>query len=216
VVVHPNGRLTVRQKIIPLGINVQKFGASDIADGDRFDIERVQSGGDALPTTTVKDEFAPAQFFDLSDSQKLSRDSFEQLPSGVTIGASDRVEAGPSVTRIVEYEQIIIDSSRVRLLLNLVMRVLRFRTLLRGGCMAQSDAARKVRAAGSALSPGRVSVQAEGYTVVSTLDLRPVDGFVVGLSQTEAHQRMSLLLNSGPSLEASLQVVPNYEVAADG
>ena len=36
----------------------------------------------------VKDQFAPAQFFEMSDAEKLSSKSFERYDSGVRITAS--------------------------------------------------------------------------------------------------------------------------------
>lgn len=215
VVVHPFGELAVSQKTLPLGVAVEKYGAAKIGDGDRFDIDSVTVGGESLATSTVKEEFAPAQYFDLSDSERLSTPSFERYGSGVRMGSAAGVAAGAPISREVVYEEIVIDETRRLSVGMLAMTVARFLHQLRGGSMAQSALSKKVKPAGSALSPDRVTLAQEGYAVVNVEDLRIADGATAeGLSYFEAKQQMSALAADSPGGESRLQVVPMYEIAA--
>jgi len=76
LVVHPFGSLEVAQKIAPLGIAIQRFGATVPDKGSVFRIADVKLGVDDAPTTPVREQFAPAQFFDMTDAEALSRPSF--------------------------------------------------------------------------------------------------------------------------------------------
>ena len=82
---------------MPLGIEIQRFGSQQPADGQRFAIERVLAGegseAEPLATRGCDELFAPGQFFELSDAQKLSSKSFERYESGVKLVDSEALEA---------------------------------------------------------------------------------------------------------------------------
>ncbi|MCP4338315.1 MAG: hypothetical protein GY799_05370 [Desulfobulbaceae bacterium] len=119
--VHPMGGLTMRQKVLPLNRRLDKIGESSIPGGDRFDLQTIQVGDNPIQTTNgsvanlqwryIKDYFAPGQFHFLTDEEKLSRDSFEQMNTGVTID-SNRVVYGEGCghSTQLQYETVIIDS----------------------------------------------------------------------------------------------------------
>src|SRR5262249_49615775 len=75
------------------------------AGARRFTISGVSSSGQNLATQPVKDFFAPAQFFEMSADEKLSRPSFESMNAGVLIG-SDEVEFTPTTDDWLEVESI--------------------------------------------------------------------------------------------------------------
>lgn len=106
--IHPLSRLTLTQKVVPLNVQITRFGNSPILGGPQeFRIGQVTVGTSAATTEPVRDHFAPAQFRDLSDDEKLSSPSFELLEAGVQIGA-EPPDCGSTVTAIVEYEEILI------------------------------------------------------------------------------------------------------------
>jgi hypothetical protein len=89
---HPLGGLKFHQRVVPLDVNLQRFGIRPIAGATEFHIDASsvaigsRSIAESLLTTqAVTDAFAPAQFFDLSDDEKLSRPSFEDFGSGISI-----------------------------------------------------------------------------------------------------------------------------------
>jgi len=94
---HPLGVLGVRQKVVPLNIEISKFGNTAPAGERRFRITHVRIGNQTLTETrTLTDHFAPGQFLELTEAQSLSRPSFEQLPSGVEIAGTAVTFGGQS------------------------------------------------------------------------------------------------------------------------
>ncbi len=115
---HPLATPTVRQKIVPLGIPLDRVGQARPGDGDRFALASqafLGAGGErrSVAADSVADYFAAAQFQDLSDADKLSRPSFEPMQAGVTLGGGS-IAAGTATARTVEYEEILIDARRRR------------------------------------------------------------------------------------------------------
>ena len=100
IVVHPMGSLTVREKVVPLDAPVTKFGNAAPADGSQFSIDSVLLGSGPAAVSPVWDEFAPGQYQQLSDSDKISAPAFEEFHSGVQIGDPD-VQAGSDAPRTV-------------------------------------------------------------------------------------------------------------------
>ncbi len=87
-VLHPLGSLTVRQRLLPLEIEIDHSGGDVLAGTTTFSI--AYGEGEARRSTAdrrfaVTDFFAPAQFIHMSDTQKLSSPSFEQMTAGLTI-----------------------------------------------------------------------------------------------------------------------------------
>ncbi len=110
--VHPLGTLTVRQSVVPLNLerDIDKFGDAPVAGARRFKVTRVTVGTGEESANAVADDFAPAQFFEMSDDAKLASPSFESMQAGLRIGSSqfafgfsERIESP------LEYETRIID-----------------------------------------------------------------------------------------------------------
>jgi hypothetical protein len=89
VQLHPLGTLTVKQSVVPLKLEISRFGSAAPAGARSFTISAVSLGGKPQATPTVTEFFAPAQFFEMSDDEKLSRPSFEKMAAGVQIGSHD-------------------------------------------------------------------------------------------------------------------------------
>ena len=89
VLLHPLGTLTVKQSVVPLDIDISRFGQAAPAGARRFTISSVSLGGDSQTLEPVKEFFAPAQFFEMSDDEKLSRPSFEPMAAGLSIGSEE-------------------------------------------------------------------------------------------------------------------------------
>ncbi|HEY0725216.1 MAG TPA: DUF6603 domain-containing protein, partial [Pyrinomonadaceae bacterium] len=111
---HPLGTLTVKQGVVPLNMDISRFGQAAPAGPRRFTITSVNLGGQNQTTKPSTDFFAPAQFLELTDDQKLSRPSFETMEAGISFGSdalsftkdtSDRLEV-----KTIEFETWIMDS----------------------------------------------------------------------------------------------------------
>jgi hypothetical protein len=111
IVLDPLGRLVVRQQVVPLNTSrdVDSFGGAPVAGARRFTVTATlntqpQGGG------PVRDQFAPAQFFAMSDDEKLAGPSFEEMDAGLVFGSEAvSFDAAEVVAAPLKYEPIVID-----------------------------------------------------------------------------------------------------------
>ncbi|MFI8997784.1 DUF6603 domain-containing protein [Streptomyces sp. NPDC053542] len=121
LIVHPLGGLACTQRVAPLGVTLDRYGSAPV-DGDRrLDLDPVLTVEDADPATApvtvrmtpTREYFAPAQFLDLTDEQKLAAPSFELLTAGASAEgavARKRERAGVFASS-VGYEEIVQDGA---------------------------------------------------------------------------------------------------------
>jgi hypothetical protein len=114
LLVHPFGVVTVREKVVPLGTTIERFGNSKPVDYTSFNVAVLPSS----PATTqlmlqsLTDKFARSQFFEMRDDEKLSKPSFEEFTSGYRFGLHQTTfpsNADDQLHSDVEYEQEIVD-----------------------------------------------------------------------------------------------------------
>lgn len=110
IVIHPVSRLSVRQRVLPLNREIARFGSARPSGAREFRITEPRVNGQNADLAPVPEYFAPAQFFDMPDDQKLSGPSFELMDAGVRIG-TDRVGFGAPVAADLSYEEIIVDTA---------------------------------------------------------------------------------------------------------
>ncbi|MFL5335849.1 MAG: DUF6603 domain-containing protein, partial [Geminicoccaceae bacterium] len=217
LVVSPAGVLTISQKVVPLDIDIQRFGSQQPADAHRFSIQQVTVGpvGDTAPlgTATATEDFAPAQFFERSPTEKLTGKSFERYDAGVRIQASEELQAHYAVRRVVEYDLFYKDEQRALApWLDLFpIEVRAFEAWSVGGAVAQS-ALSHAKQAKPADAPGNVSIQQEKFAVVFTRDLTPVQDTAFHKSEAGAKAHLDQLLRNRPGLDGEIQVIPAFEV----
>ena len=87
IALHPLGTLSVKQTIVPLDLEIAKFGQTTPADARFFKINSVSVNGRSLPFAPVRDFFAPAEFLEMTDDEKLTAPSFEPLTAGMSLSA---------------------------------------------------------------------------------------------------------------------------------
>jgi hypothetical protein len=84
---HPLGRLTAVERVAPLGLTLQKFGAGRVRGSNRFDITAVTIGAQTIPAPpTVTESFTRAQFVEMTEEEKLTAPSFERFSAGIAVG----------------------------------------------------------------------------------------------------------------------------------
>ena len=110
LVLDPLGTLIVQQQVAPLntGRDIDTYGGAPVAGAHRFQVaatlqNQVQS------VAAVRGQFAPAQYFTMTDDEKLAAPSFEEMDAGIAIGSTgmsfDEVVPAP-----LTYEAIVIDT----------------------------------------------------------------------------------------------------------
>src|SRR5206468_5897112 len=113
LVVHPLGTLTVRQRVVPLGLEIARYGGAQPRDRGPFEIAvQAADGSSGAPEATVEDQFARAQFFDLSEAERLSAPSFEAMAAGARLGGGGLTlpTAGiRDVTGGIVYDEYLLD-----------------------------------------------------------------------------------------------------------
>jgi hypothetical protein len=88
IALHPLGALTVRQTAVPLGLSrdIDRVGTATPSGDRRFAITGATLGTASPPRHAVTELFAPAQFFDMTDDDRLAAPSFSPMAAGVTFG----------------------------------------------------------------------------------------------------------------------------------
>ena len=209
LVLHPFGTLEVTQKVVPLDLAISLFGTQKPDHGTTFRVADVTLGGQSEEPTLVREQFAPAEFFALSDAEKLSRKSFESYDAGVQVGGGDVPNGDYVVPLDVVYELIYIPVRQGRVLFRLAKLV--FDALIRSAAVSKSSLAYAQRAP-SALATPKVTVGGEKFGVASTQDLSLYSTDMVFASEAEAHQALQRLTAEDAGRVRELQVVPLYEM----
>ena len=221
IVVHPAGRLEVRQNIVPLGITLTKMGIAPISTHDRFDIESLTVGSETLKNLEpIEEFFARGQFEELTNDQKLSLPSFEKMKAGVRAAASEMVCIdGQPEDKTLTYESILINPDRSSELKttagHFVWEDAQF-------IVAASVARRVEQRMGpqkrfSDLRPQpKVTVGEERYAIANTANLTRAQlagQNNLNLSRMEAEQILKAQLERQPALANQLIAIPEAEVA---
>ena len=87
VTMHPLGLFDVRQHAVPLETVIARVAANPVPEGQRrvfFGVPKANNTP-AGAVSLVTDLFSAGNFLDLTDDQKLSRPSFEQMPAGARV-----------------------------------------------------------------------------------------------------------------------------------
>ncbi|WP_371599924.1 DUF6603 domain-containing protein [Streptomyces sp. NBC_00564] len=104
VVAHPLGSLIATQKVVPLGQDVVRVGRSRPSDGPRYDITQVTVGGQQEIPGFRDEHFARAEYFDLTEEQKLSTPSFERFRAGIAVSTDAYAVPTTQITFEPEWE----------------------------------------------------------------------------------------------------------------
>jgi hypothetical protein len=205
LVLHPYGFLDVSQKLAPLGVPIQLFGSAPPARGSVFSIVDCKIGGADVPTVPTLEEFAPAQFFAMSDAEKLSRPSFSEFDSGIAIGGDPRPRADCMRQREVSYEVVYLPERHpVRPRFGMPEALGLFS--IAGAAVARSPMSYAATSF-SALSE-QVSVERDRYAVVSTEDLTLHAADYVFDTAVAADLALKGLLAEHPELAGARHVMP--------
>ena len=213
---HPAAGLKVMQRVVPLGLTIQKFGAGAPSGDTQFSITAVTADGAEENTTPVEDEFAPAQFLNMSDDDELASPSFETFDAGISLadGALTFGNANTSgmsaIVHPVSYETWLVDTpgGDMREDPGLPVPPDRFSGIL----WALNNSGRLRYNA-----PTRPMVKAATLDyVVATTDQIVASGVGVATGQTYAQAQAALsdAVAGNPSQRGALQVVALYEVTS--
>lgn len=218
LVIHPAGVLTFSQRSLPLeDFAIQKFGSKKPLAENKFKLTSANSGGAEILADfqSVKEQFAPANFLELSDSEKLSRKSFDNLPSGFKLTATADLLTTLPVVRDVIYELSYLRRQQIgpKSLINLFGAA--YDRLVKGSAVRQSRLAQQQTRV-SLNAPPQVELLQETFVIANAADLKShvtnASGPVFFSTQAEAYQQQQELIAQNPALAGQIQVVSNFEL----
>ena len=213
LVMHPLGSLRVSQRLLPLGLGIDKLGTQKPSDAKRFDL--VVTGGALARTADARERFAMAQYLEMDDAAKLSRPSFEQGNGGLELGAASAdLATSHMARRVVRYEVILIDGEYRRHQRKSRFGTGLFELQLMGGAITKSSlsAARKRQ-----LDPffdDKIAVRPDAFAIVDADTNRPYAAEAEFGSEAEARDHLARLAAADPAAARTLHVIPAAEAAA--
>ncbi len=210
LLLHPFGVLTVSQKVAPLGMAINKFGNQAPSGETTFSITWSGTGAEA-----AREEFAVANFVKMSDSEKLSRKSFDSMASGLRFATGDASSTGASVDKDVDYEMSYVHRKVTQNVGKVGLPKKLFDVMSRGGSVVANKLSVASRKAGGN-GPAAVEVATGGYQVVNINDLSPAAGGAKTSTQAEAYALQNELIRRNPSLAGTIQVMADHELTLDG
>jgi hypothetical protein len=212
VLLHPIGMLRVAQRGVPLDLDLEKVGNTAPSDGRRFAL-RVR-GGALVKVGDAEERFAPAQFRNLTDADKLSSPAFQPEHAGLELAAAgEEANTSRAVQRVVRYEEIIIDSNFRRGASGFGSRgSLLFTQLVAGSAVARSTLSQASRRARIPFED-RVRVDAGGFTVAFTRDNTAFSTTASFSSRQAALDFMAREVARDARLASELHVIPSFELS---
>ncbi len=213
LVMHPLGTLRFSQRLLPLGLPLDKLGAQRPSDANAFEI--LVATPSLEQKAEVREDFAMAQFQDMDDATKLSRPSFEKNPGGLDLGARGaELAADRMALRVVRYEEILIDGEfRKHQPLRPPRGGLFFHEL-KGAAVKRAATSNGRKRQLNPFDDAGALVRGEPHTVASVDTNRPYTDAAEFASEAEARAHLDALIQADPRLAATLHVIPSYEVAA--
>ncbi|MER2633905.1 MAG: DUF6603 domain-containing protein [Rhizobiaceae bacterium] len=208
-ILHPLGAIEFSQNTLPLELPIDKVGEQPPADWRR--IQLGVTGGDFRKSGTPRRSFAPAQFQNMSDAQKLSAPAFQSMVSGIQVNVADSYRAGSGVQRTVRYDEILIDTLFRRLVAGFVLLSgFLFGQFVMGAAITKSEssASRKKQKQPFA---DTIAVSDERYSVVFTHDNRSAT--TAFPTEAAAREWMNGQVTNDPALSRTLHVIPTVETS---
>jgi hypothetical protein len=214
IMLHPLGTLRVRQTVVPLNLtrDIDLVGTGTPSGDRRFAVTGAMLGNTGYATNSVKELFAPAQFFEMTDDEKLAAPSFESMDAGVQFGASEyTIDFAAHTASPFHYTDVVIGSDGVPVTQpqphkELGLRVLNL-TLVSASATARTRTTLDRRFA-AAVRPAAPTMRAPSWAAVAGDVDTAVGGATVTSTWTEAR---GLLL--GQADRAGWFVAPHAEVS---
>jgi hypothetical protein len=215
LLLEPAGTLRIAQRVLPFGQPLTRFGGAPLGRTLQFTMDGVTAFTTTFqqpPTTT--EEFAPAQYFEFSDAEKLSLPSFNKFDAGVEI-AGDATDIGSgspkhAVVTQLTYDTTIFDSVSQKPGKTYVLGAGALQAM-NGRVMAQP--AGLSRYAPPAGTPSRVTLAPDRWVIAGANDLVLRSEITSDGSKLGAQLALNRFLAANADQRGQLQVVLLEEAA---
>jgi hypothetical protein len=211
---HPLALIEVHEQVVPLGLTITHFGEATPSGATEFSITDFRVGNQSTKYIAVQDDFAPAQFFDLSDNDKLSGPSFERHDAGAVM-SGNLVANGTSFAKTIDYESFFINTPGVVTVDEGVQQPFPWSALpivMRTGSAALKNISQAGKLRYSA--PGNPIMVAEPvFTLASKSTLTAITTpTAAGTTYSDAAAALKSALGASPALSDALQIVASHEL----
>lgn len=214
LILHPVGVLRVSQRALPLALTLDKMGSQKPSDVKRLMLTVSAVG--LVKTADTLEKFAPAQFQNFSDAEKLSKPAFAPQVGGLELAPSgDEMRSAVMVKRVLRYEESIIDNNFLRFRHRFQGLIASLFELFAGSAsitLSELSVARK-----RALEPfdDRMTVVDETFVVARQADNGAFASDSVAFrSESSAREYLRAQVANDASLADEIHVIPSFEMAA--
>jgi hypothetical protein len=218
LILDPLGKLAVKQSVVPLNTtrDIDTFGGAPVAGDRRFKLSATL-GDQNQQVGPIRDQFVPAQFFSMTDDEKLASPSFADMEAGIVFGSDAVVfDTAQTVAAPLTYESIVIDAAGkskkdekpYTLSATHLFDQTRFGAVamapIRGVGLSRFRDAEAAQAA---------TLQTPQYTIVALTDTATVSPVAAGPTWAEKRAAIEMLNRGAPASAIVWQVVPVNEIA---
>ena len=214
LVLHPVGMLRVTQRALPLELKLDKVGNQKPNDVNRLSV--AVANGTLSKKGDTFEQFAPAQFENLSDGDRLSRPAFEPERAGLDLSvAGEDLRSSGMVKRVVRYEEVILDTNFKRFARRFFpFSSTLFDFFLNGASVVKSDLSLAKKKQSQPFEE-KIEVQPETYTVAYQSNNTAYAADSVSFaSEASARDFLAREVAKDANLAETLHVIPGYEVVA--
>ncbi|MEP6811626.1 MAG: DUF6603 domain-containing protein [Actinomycetota bacterium] len=213
-VLHPVGTLQVSQRAVPLDLTLDKVGSQKPSDANRFSL--AVTSADLVKTRDLQEPFAPAQFKDFGDADRLAQPAYQPQDSGIELSADGNAYASATaITRVVRYDLTIIDTKLLRRRQRFFVYPGALFAHFLGGASVTRSAFSQFTETQTHPFEDRVVVSTETFAVAlranNTVFHTEAAAFT---SQAAAGDYLARAVAQDPTLAGTLHVLPQFEVAA--
>ncbi|MFD6275784.1 DUF6603 domain-containing protein [Streptomyces sp. NPDC060209] len=115
--VHPHGRLVARQRVLPFGVPIQRFGRAPVEPPQRWDIAAAKLGEENAQGGITVDSFAPGFFTAMTEDEQLGSPAFDDYRSGVEFVTDTGVPDDTAfITASLVWETKVVEERRLKMI----------------------------------------------------------------------------------------------------
>lgn len=214
ILVFPFGDLTFSQQALPLNFDIEKYGGGKPSSVTRIGVETVHVGSEKLDIDYEEGFFAAGNYKELSETEKLSRKSFEKFDNGFRVRGGSRLSTSEATLDPVnlDYELNYTDDDKPDSLFDGLFYQ-GFERMRASAAVANTDLSRVWREDGGLNKIKATQLSETGYAIASVIDLTEVANAKRAKTLSEANEVLAEIISTSPELEDEIQIVNDYELA---
>lgn len=213
IILQSFGAVKVSQIILPLNLIIDKFGSNTPADINKADIAAFRIGGTVSSLDDALESFAPANFKNMSDDDKLKSPSYTKEKGGVSVADTATLFVDYAWDRDVQYDVIVSDFDPFPNPPAFDIDVNLFRLMIKGGAVGRNALSVKNREKNFALNNAAIKIGEEKFVLIdnATLAQHGADVFAGG-THAQASDTFDSIIKQNPSLKGKISIVSEYEL----